>query len=135
MQMDGTRWLFTGDMEKEKETDLLASLIGGTNSNIRAMLANSLLSSSSASSNIDVLKVAHHGSKTSTTQAWLDYWKPKFAVISVGEKNTYGHPSPEVIQRLEQNDAGIFRTDQMGEIQMEVWKGSLFARFKMDNKE
>jgi competence protein ComEC len=90
---------------------------------------------SSASSHIDVLKVAHHGSKTSTTQAWPDYWKPKLAVISVGEKNTYGHPSPEVIQRLEQNDAGIFRTDQMGEVQMELKKGTLFVRFKMDNND
>jgi competence protein ComEC len=65
-----------------------------------------------------VLKVAHHGSKTSTTPEFLDEASPRVAVISVGE-NSFGHPSDEVIERLEQKlgEANIYRTDQQGTIE------------------
>ncbi|MEX1031651.1 MAG: ComEC/Rec2 family competence protein, partial [Paenibacillaceae bacterium] len=69
---------------------------------------------------IDVLKVAHHGSKTSTTESWLNLWDPKVAVISVGERNMYRHPSPIVIDRLHQHYVSILRTDLHGEVQMKV---------------
>jgi len=49
----------------------------------------------------DILKVAHHGSKSSSIQEILEKIKPKIAVIGVGEKNKYGHPNKDVIQRLE----------------------------------
>jgi competence protein ComEC len=62
----------------------------------------------------DVLKVAHHGSKTSTTEDFLNAVSPVFAIISDGFENSYGHPAPEVISRLEQHHAGILRTDQDG---------------------
>jgi len=62
----------------------------------------------------DVLKVAHHGSKTSSTEAFLDAVQPAFAIISVGLDNSYGHPNREVIERLHEHHAAIFRTDEDG---------------------
>jgi len=64
----------------------------------------------------DVLKVAHHGSKYSTSDLFLQNVQPKIAVISVGAKNTYGHPTPEVLKRLQNIGANILRTDQKGDI-------------------
>ena len=62
----------------------------------------------------DVLKVAHHGSKTSSTEAFLNAVNPTFAVISAGFENSYGHPNADVVARLEEHHAGVFRTDQDG---------------------
>lgn len=64
---------------------------------------------------IDILKVAHHGSRFSTSDEFLDRIQPKEAVISVG-KNSYGHPSQEVIDRLMKRDIYIHRTDREGDI-------------------
>ncbi len=87
------RFLLTGDAERPVEFDLVANAVLGP---------------------IDVLKVGHHGSKTSTTPDLLAMLRPKFAVVSVGEGNLYGHPHPDVISRL--NDAHVqsFRTDRAG---------------------
>jgi competence protein ComEC len=63
---------------------------------------------------VTLLKVAHHGSRTSSTQAFLDAAKPVDAVISVGRHNTFGHPRAEVIVRLGEEQTHIFRTDQVG---------------------
>jgi competence protein ComEC len=68
---------------------------------------------------VDVLKVGHHGSKTSTSEDLLKVATPAYAVISVGSKNTYGHPTPLVLGRLAAAGATILRTDQMGSIVME----------------
>jgi competence protein ComEC len=62
----------------------------------------------------DVLKVAHHGSKTSSTEEFLSQARPAFAIISVGPGNSYGHPSPDVLDRLAEHRATVFRTDQDG---------------------
>jgi competence protein ComEC len=62
----------------------------------------------------DVLKVAHHGSRTSSTEAFLSAVQPTFAVISAGFENNYGHPNREVIERLERHHAGVMRTDLDG---------------------
>jgi competence protein ComEC len=62
----------------------------------------------------DVLKVAHHGSKTSSTEDFLNTVSPLFAVISAGFENSYGHPHPDVVSRLEQHGAVILRTDRDG---------------------
>ena len=62
----------------------------------------------------DVLKVAHHGSKTSSSDAFLDAAQPLFAVISVGKDNSYGHPNREVIERLIEHHGAVFRTDEDG---------------------
>lgn len=63
---------------------------------------------------IEVLKVAHHGSASSTTEDFLDAFDPEIALISVGRGNIYRHPSPMVIERLEERDITTGRTDTMG---------------------
>ncbi|MCL2522113.1 MAG: DNA internalization-related competence protein ComEC/Rec2 [Erysipelotrichales bacterium] len=83
-------FLFTGDIEKEVETWLIATY------------GNSLKS--------DVLKVSHHGSITSSSQAFLDYVKPNIAIISVAENNRYNLPNLEVLERLKIVKAQIFIT-------------------------
>jgi len=62
----------------------------------------------------DVLKVAHHGSRTSSTEAFLSAAHPAFAIISVGLDNSYGHPNTDVLERLAEHRAEILRTDQNG---------------------
>ncbi len=89
-----SKFLFTGDIEEEAEKELL--------------LWQDYLKS-------DVLKVAHHGSASSTQIEFLNKVDPVIAVISVG-KNNYGHPSPEIIERLESRNIKIYRTDQKGTI-------------------
>ena len=91
----GTSFLFTGDMEQNAEADLMDS-----GANVRA----------------DVLKAGHHGSPTSSSEAFLEAVAPSIAVISVGENNDYGHPSADVLARLEALGTTIYRTDTQGEI-------------------
>ncbi|HHV06806.1 MAG TPA: MBL fold metallo-hydrolase [Firmicutes bacterium] len=90
-----TSFLFTGDAEAEVEKELLAS--------------DANLSST-------VLKVAHHGSDSSSTADFLKAVQPDIAVISVGQDNTYGHPSTKVINRLQKAKAQILRTDVHGTV-------------------
>ena len=71
--------------------------------------------------NIDILKVGHHGSKTSTSASFVNDIKPKYSVISVGKNNSYGHPNKEVLKNLK--NSVIYRTDQIGSI-----------KFKLNNK-
>jgi competence protein ComEC len=67
---------------------------------------------------VDVLKVAHHGSKTSSSKAFLDHFNPGMAVISVGRHNWFGHPHPKVISELRRHHATILRTDLEGTIRV-----------------
>jgi len=97
--------LFTGDMEVLAE---------------RALIANNI------NVNSDVLKVAHHGSKTSTSDEFLSLVNPQIAVIQVGEKNRYRHPSPVVLKRLEDYGIKYYRTDIDGDIRL-VSDGSNFS--------
>lgn len=90
--------IFTGDIEENAEKLILQKF---KNSNIL---------------NSTVLKVGHHGSKTSSTLAFLEAVKPKMALIGVGENNKFGHPNDEVIKRLKTFGTRIYRTDKMGEI-------------------
>ena len=67
-----------------------------------------------------VLKVAHHGSRTSTALELVEGWRPHVALISAGRGNTFGHPAPEVVDRLRAVGAEIFRTDEDGQITLET---------------
>ncbi len=100
-KLGGLTWLFTGDLEEEGEKFLVA-----TYPELRA----------------DVLKVAHHGSNTSSTTPFLSVVQPNIAVISVGERNRYGHPHKDVIERFEKRGIEIWRTDKQGAISY-VFKG------------
>ncbi len=88
-------FLFTGDIESGAEREILE---GGENIEV------------------DVLKIAHHGSKYSTSEEFLDAVSPKTAVISVGAKNSYGHPTEAVLTALNSRGIKIFRTDENGDI-------------------
>lgn len=92
-----TTMLFMGDAEKLIEYRLVWE-----NADVR---------------NVDILKVGHHGSNTSSSEDFLKYVSPKYAVISVGRKNRYGLPSQDVITRLQQFSIPTFRTDQDGDVQ------------------
>ncbi len=94
--------LFTGDIEKIAEDEL-----------IKLYKNNNKLKS-------DILKVPHHGSKTSSTEKFLELIKPKVALIGVGEKNTFGHPNQDVIERIENLGTKVYRTDKRGEISIVV---------------
>jgi competence protein ComEC len=95
-EVHGRRALLTGDIERRSEHELADCC--------------------SESLRTDVLKVAHHGSRTSSTPTFLDAATPRLALISSGVRNIYHHPSPEVVERLEEGGARILRTDRSGEI-------------------
>lgn len=95
VQFGSNRFLFTGDMEREAEDDLLNS-----HADLRA----------------DVLKVGHHGSYSSTGYLFLRTVAPRYAVISCGRGNSYGHPHDEPLSRLEDADVEIYRTDELATI-------------------
>jgi competence protein ComEC len=88
-----TAFLLAGDMERRTEDELFA----------QGLLEKT-----------DVLKVGHHGSKTSSSPEMLNAVQPAFAVISVGFDNTYGHPSPATLNALSARHAAIYRTDEHG---------------------
>jgi competence protein ComEC len=69
---------------------------------------------------IRLLKVAHHGSKTSSSDAFLDAYAPSVAIVSAGQNNMFGHPSPVVLERLRQRDVDVFRTDRDGAVVIET---------------
>ena len=94
--------LFTGDIEEETEK-ILVSKYKNT----------SILSS-------NVLKVGHHGSKSSSSQEFLKLIKPEIALIGVGENNNFGHPNEQVIERLKKNKVKVYRTDIDGKISIVV---------------
>ena len=72
---------------------------------------------------IDVLKVGHHGSRTSSGEEFINEINPKYSVISVGKNNRYGHPNKEVLNTL--NDSKIYRTDQDGSIMFKIKNNQL----------
>ena len=74
-------------------------------------------------SNIDFIKIGHHGSKTSSSKKFIDYVNPKYSVISVGKNNRYGHPNKEVLNNLK--DTKIYRTDEDGSIMFKIKNNKL----------
>ena len=101
-ELNRYKFMFMGDAGIEKEKDILD----------KYNLAN-----------IDVLKVGHHGSKTSSSKEFIDEIKPKYAIISVGKNNRYGHPNKEVLNNL--SDSKIYRTDQDGSIMFKMKNNKL----------
>ena len=97
-ELNGHKFIFMGDAGIEREKDILAKY------NI---------------SDVDVLKVGHHGSRTSSSKEFINEVNPKYAIISVGKNNRYGHPNKEILNNLEQSK--IYRTD---------WDGSIMFKFK-----
>ena len=96
----GSSFLFTGDLEKEGEEELMASY-----PTLRA----------------SVLKAGHHGSKGSSSEAFLDQLHPSLALVSAGENNRYKHPNDETIERFKQRHIKILRTDKDGAIRFKGW--------------
>lgn len=70
------------------------------------------------SDSVEVLKVPHHGSRTGMSEAYLDWLRPQLAVISVGKNNSYGHPTAEILQMLEDRSIQTLRTDEEGDIEV-----------------
>ena len=101
-ELNGYKFMFMGDAGIEKEKDILEKY------NL---------------SNINVLKVGHHGSKTSSSRTFIDEINPKYSIISVGKNNRYGHPNKEVLNTLE--DSKIYRTDQDGSIMFKIKNNKL----------
>lgn len=112
-------YLFTGDAEHEVETSIINS-----GANVKA----------------DVLKVGHHGSGTSSSYYFLREVLPSFAVISCGKDNSYGHPHQNVIDRYDQAQASVFRTDQGGTVcvstdgeEITVKQGEMIETIQQEN--
>jgi competence protein ComEC len=72
---------------------------------------------------IDILKVGHHGSLTSSTWNFLQQVRPEFSLISAGTNNSYGHPHPIVIERLNQIESQVYRTDVHTDVRIQSWGG------------
>ncbi|PIR57635.1 MAG: MBL fold metallo-hydrolase [Parcubacteria group bacterium CG10_big_fil_rev_8_21_14_0_10_38_31] len=76
----------------------------------------------------DILKVGHHGSKTSSSETFLGYTNPDYAIISAGRDNTYGHPHQEVMKRLEDFGIPTLRTDELGTIRIQSDGNKLYIK-------
>lgn len=94
--------LFTGDIEVEAEKEL------------EQVYGKKLKA--------DILKIAHHGSKTSSREKFIKLVSPKIALIGVGENNKFGHPADITLERLEKENVKVYRTDQMGEVSITINK-------------
>lgn len=101
-KINGYKFMFMGDAGVDKEKDILEKY------NI---------------SDIDVLKVGHHGSKTSSSKKFIDEINPKYGVISVGKNNRYGHPHKEILNTL--SNSKIYRTDEDGSIMFKIKNNKL----------
>ena len=95
-----TQVLLTGDIEREVEP----------------LIAEKL------NTNIDILKVPHHGSKTSSTENFLEILRPSVSIISVGRNNLHNHPSNEVVNRYNDFNSTLYRTDENGRVKVKLNK-------------
>jgi competence protein ComEC len=112
LDIDGAAAVFTGDAGKEVET------------------RTSRLGDWSA----QVLQVGHHGSRTSSSEAWLRTVKPEYSIVSCGRDNSYGHPHRDVIETLSRAGTKILRTDQEGDLIFEVRDGKFVRRGRVRGK-
>ena len=102
IELNNYKFMFMGDAGVDKEKDILERY------NI---------------SNIDVLKVGHHGSKTSSSKSFINKINPKYSIISVGKNNRYGHPNKEILNNLDHSK--IYRTDEDGSIMFKIKNNKL----------
>ena len=98
VEFGDTRFLFTGDMEVEAEQDMLEYWDGKMDWDV------------------DVLKVGHHGSETSSGYRFIYETQPEYGVVPVGRDNTYGHPDAHIMERYRDAGTVIFRTDRLGNV-------------------
>jgi competence protein ComEC len=103
--------------------DVAFLLTGDIGSDVERSIAPHLLQARTR-----ILKVAHHGSRTSTSQELLDAWHPQIALISCGRGNPFGHPASEVVARLEAAGAAIYRTDRDGAITVDTDGQHVFVK-------
>ena len=101
-ELNGYKFMFMGDASSTTEKEILSKY------NLP---------------DIDVLKVGHHGSKTSSSKEFVDVIKPKYSIISVGKNNRYGHPNKEALNNLE--NSKIYRTDEDGSIMFKIKNNKL----------
>ena len=101
-ELDGYKFMFMGDASSTTENEIMNKY------NLP---------------DIDVLKVGHHGSKTSSSKNFINEIKPKYSVISVGKNNRYGHPNKEVLENLKYSK--IYRTDEDGSIMFKIKNNKL----------
>ena len=101
-ELDGYKFMFMGDASVTTEKEIISKY---------------------DLPDIDVLKVGHHGSKTSSGKEFINEINPKYSIISVGKKNRYGHPNKEVLDNL--NDSKIYRTDQDGSVMFKIKNNKL----------
>lgn len=103
----GTKIMVTGDLVEKEERSML-EYYGG-----------------SRTLKCDVLKIAHHGSRYSSSEAFLDAADPEIAVIQVGEDNVYGHPSPQTLRRLRKRGVKVYRTDEHGAVGLDIRRSGI----------
>ena len=111
--------LYVGSDESDlNDTSIVLKLIYGENEFLFMADASSAVEEEIISKDIevDLLKVGHHGSEYSSSSEFLSKVSPEYAVISVGENNSYNHPTPDVLTRLKNNNVKIYRTDESGTI-------------------
>ena len=104
-----TSLMVTGDAEGEKKDDPEKLMLQKYKNNLSIL-------------DCDIYKMGHHGSKTSSSQEFLDALSPQIAIISCGVDNDYGHPHGEVISRLEAENIEYYRTDELGTILLTMYK-------------
>ncbi|WP_042458591.1 DNA internalization-related competence protein ComEC/Rec2 [Neobacillus dielmonensis] len=102
-QVGGLNWFFGGDLDQEGEQRIIQKY-----PNLK----------------VDVLKAGHHGSKTSSSNEFIKRISPAIALISVGEHNHFGHPHQEVLNKLNEAGATIYRTDQQGAVTYQFYRQS-----------
>jgi competence protein ComEC len=101
-KIGGVTWFLAGDLDQEGEEKVIKEF---------------------PHLSIDVLKAGHHGSKTSSSENFINQVKPSVALISVGEKNRFGHPHQEVLEKLRKANSTIYRTDKQGAITYQFYQG------------
>jgi competence protein ComEC len=95
LRTSGVSILFAGDLESAGEDAVLPRL-----------------------ARVQILKAPHHGSRTSSGQPWVDRLKPRIVLVSCGERNRFGHPDPDVLDRYRRSGAAVWRTDQEGAVRV-----------------